>query len=84
MSTFKKYLGIIWMLLAPATVAFMAWQAADKVGKAAEAAKSNTTLQWAIILFIFMPICAGLFIFGWYSFKGEYNHLPQSSAEITD
>jgi heme/copper-type cytochrome/quinol oxidase subunit 2 len=84
MNAIKKYLGIIWMLLAPAVVIFMAWQAVDKVGKAAEAAKSNVTLQWVIILFIFIPICAGLFIFGWYSFKGYYNQLPQSSAEITD
>jgi CHASE2 domain-containing sensor protein len=84
MDTIKKFLGLVWMLLAPAVVGFLAWQAVDKIGKAAEAVKANVTLQWTIILIIFIPICAGLFIFGQYSFKGYYNQLPQSSAEITD
>jgi hypothetical protein len=84
MNTIKKYLGLVWMLLAPAVVSFLAWQAVDKIDKATEAAKANVTLQWIIILVVFMPICAGLFIFGYYSFKNYYDHLPQSSAEITD
>jgi CHASE2 domain-containing sensor protein len=84
MNTIKKLLGLLWMLLAPAVVGFLAWQAVDKIGKAAEAAKANVTLQWVIILVVFMPICAGLFIFGYYSFKGYYAHLPQSSAELVD
>jgi hypothetical protein len=37
-----------------------------------------------IILFIFIPICIGLLIFGYYCYKGYYDHLPESSAEITD
>jgi uncharacterized membrane protein len=84
MNTIKIFLGALWMLLAPAVVGLLAWQAIDKVGKATEAAKANVTLQWVIILIIFIPICAGLFIFGWYSFKGYYAHLPKSSVEITD
>jgi hypothetical protein len=84
MNTIKKFLGAVWMLLAPVVVIFLAWQAMDKIGKATEATKANVTLQWIIILVVFMPICAGLFIFGYYSFKGYYEQLPQSSAEITD
>lgn len=84
MNAVKKLLGIVWMLLAPVIVGFLFWQAADKINKAAEAAKSNVTLQWAIILIIFLPICIGLFIFGYYAVKGYYEHLPESSAEITD
>jgi len=72
------------MLLAPALVGFMFWQAAEKISKASAATKSNVTLQWVIILFIFIPICIGLLIFGYYSVKGYYDHLPESSAEITD
>jgi hypothetical protein len=72
MNTIKKILGIVWMLLAPV------------VGEAAAATKANVTLQWTIILIIFIPICAGLFIFGRYSYKGYYNQLPQNSEEITD
>ncbi len=84
MNTLKRLLGYIWMLLAPATVGFMFWQAADKISTASEATKDNVTLQWVIILFIFIPICIGLLIFGYYSIQGDYDHLPESSAELTD
>ncbi len=84
MNALKRFLGIVWMILAPALVGFMMWQASDKISKASEATKSNVTLQWVIILFIFIPICIGLLIFGYYSVKGYYDHLPESSAEITD
>lgn len=84
MNAIKKYLGIIWMLLSPAIIIFLFWQAADKIGKASEATKANITLQWSIILIIFLPICVGLLIFGYYAIKGYYEHLPESSAEITD
>lgn len=81
MNALKRFLGIIWMLLAPGLVAFMAWQASDKISKATAATKSNVTLQWVIILFIFIPICVGLLIFGFYSFKGYYDQLPERSDD---
>jgi ABC-type transport system involved in cytochrome c biogenesis permease component len=84
MNDIKKYLGIIWMLLAPAIVGFLCWQAFEKIGAATTATKSNVTLQWIIILVIFLPICIGLFIFGYYALQNEYEHLPESSAEITE
>lgn len=84
MNAVKKYLGIIWMLLSPVIVYFLIWQAADKIGQATEATKANIILQWSIILLIFLPICIGLVIFGFYAYKGAYDHLPESSEEITD
>ena len=84
MNTVKRFLGFIWILMAPAIIAFMLWQASDKISKASEATKSNTTLQWVIILLIFIPICIGFLIFGYYSVKGYYDHLPESSNELTD
>ena len=66
------------MLLGPASIIFMFIQAMEKVGLAAEGvAKINTALQWGIILFIFIPISAGLVIFGYYAYKGEYDQLPE-------
>ena len=84
MNALKKYLDIIWMLLGPALVGFMFWQASDKIGKATEATKANVTLQWSIILIIFIPICIGFLIFGYYAIQGAYDHLPESSKEIDD
>lgn len=83
MSTLKKILGLFWILLAPAAVIFMFQQAFEKIGLAPEGvAKTNTALQWGIILFIFIPICAGLVVFGVYSLKGEYSKLPEKSEDL--
>jgi hypothetical protein len=84
MNNIKKMLGLVWMAVAPLLIWFLASQAIQKIGNATEAAKSNVVLQWVIILFIFAPICVGLFIFGYYGFSGEYDHLPESSAELND
>lgn len=84
MNNIKKLLGIIWMIMAPALVVFMGWQASGKIAAAAPALKANVTLQWVIILAVFIPICIGFFIFGRYSLAGEYTHLPESSDEIDD
>ncbi|MDR6783636.1 hypothetical protein ABIE26_003045 [Pedobacter africanus] len=78
MNGLKKALGLFWIALGPASIIFMFMQAFEKVGLAAEGVqRTNTALQWGIILFIFIPISAGLVIFGWYALKGEYDHLPE-------
>jgi predicted Na+-dependent transporter len=83
MNSLKKFLGILWMLLGPVIILFLFMQAADKIAGAAEGiARTNTTLQWSIIILIFIPICAGLVIFGFYAWKGEYDHLPESSSDL--
>lgn len=77
MNKLKKTLGIFWMLLGPASIIFLFMQAFEKVGLAAAGVeKTNTALQWGIILFIFIPISAGLVVFGYYALKGEYDQLP--------
>jgi len=77
MNKLKKTLGIFWMLLGPASIIFLFMQAFEKVELAAAGVeKTNTALQWGIILFIFIPISAGLVVFGYYALKGEYDQLP--------
>ncbi|MFD0940441.1 DUF6814 family protein [Pedobacter boryungensis] len=83
MKAFKKILGLVWIILGPAAMIFMAFQAWDKVSKAeAGIAQTNTALQWGIILLIFIPIAIGLVIFGKYALAGEYDKLPESSEEL--
>ena len=78
MNGLKKALGLLWIILGPASIIFMFMQAFEKVGLAEEGVhKTNTALQWGIILFIFIPISAGLVIFGCYALKGEYDKLPE-------
>ncbi|MEY4334950.1 MAG: hypothetical protein RLZZ196_3700 [Bacteroidota bacterium] len=76
MNTLKKLLGYIWMVLSPAIILFLLYEAFVKIGSATEAAKANTILQWVIILLIFLPISIGFFIFGKYAAQNEYDQLP--------
>ncbi len=84
MNSIKKILGYVWMLLAPAIIFFLVFQAKNKIIHATEATRANTILQWVIILIIFTPICVGFFIFGKYASENAYDHLPESSEEIED
>ena len=84
MNTIKKMFGLVWMAVAPLLIWFLVSQAVQKVSDATDVTKSNVLLQWVIILSIFAPICIGFFIFGYYGFKGEYDHLPESSKELDD
>ena len=84
MNLIKKILGVVWMVLAPMIILFLASQAFQKISAASALAKSNVVLQWTIILAIFSPICVGFFIFGYYGLKGEYAHLPESSTDLED
>jgi hypothetical protein len=83
MNGLKKMLGVIWIVLGPAIIIFLVMQAIEKIAAAEEGiSRTNTSLQWSIIILIFIPICAGLVIFGYYGLKGEYDQLPSSSDEL--
>ncbi|MEY2646514.1 MAG: hypothetical protein RL158_490, partial [Bacteroidota bacterium] len=75
MNTIKKLLGFVWMLMSPAIILFLVFQAYVKIEAASEATKANTILQWVIILLIFLPISIGFFIFGKYAAQNEYAQL---------
>lgn len=83
MNTVKKFLGLVWMVLGPLAMTFLVIQAIEKVGLThTSIERTNTILQWGIILFIFFPISLGLMIFGFYAWKGEYERLPERSEEL--
>jgi len=83
MNMIKKFLGLIWMILGPIAMTFLFIQAIDKIGLAhSDIERTNTILQWSIILFIFFPISLGLMVFGFYAWKGEYDKLPENSDEL--
>ena len=83
MNALKKYLGIIWLLLAPVVIYFLVNRAVVHINAAGKKDINNPVI-WIIIIAIFTPIAIGLMIFGWYALKGEYDHLPESSAELKE
>ena len=83
MNQLKKFLGVIWLLLGPAVIFFLVTGAIQNIDPAGKK-DINNPIIWIIIITIFTPIAIGIMIFGWYALKGEYDHLPESSAEIED
>jgi len=81
MKEVKKYLGLVWMILAPALIYFLVAGAIENIDAAGKKDINNPVI-WLIIIGIFTPIAIGLFIFGWYAFRNEYEKLPENSAEI--
>jgi hypothetical protein len=82
MNAFKKLLGIFWLILAPLIVFALVDGALKNIGKGTR--EINDPVIWIIIIAIFAPIAVGLMIFGWYAFKGEYDHLPTDSKSLND
>jgi hypothetical protein len=83
MNTIKKYLGLVWLILAPTVIYLLVNGAILHVDPAGKKDINNPVI-WVIIITIFTPIAIGLMIFGWYAWKDEYQHLPETSAEIED
>lgn len=77
MRNLKKYLGIVWMLIGPAAIAFLILGAVNNIDPAGKA-DINKPLPWLIIISIFTPVAIGLMIFGWYAWKEEYTALSNS------
>lgn len=81
MNQVKKLMGVLWMLIAPMVIYLLVMGAIHNINS--NGVKDiNKPVPWIIIIGIFTPIALGLFIFGYYAFKGEYNKLPASSDEI--
>ena len=81
MNTIKKYLGLIWIILAPVIIYTLVSGAVTHIDPS-KTKEINNPIIWIIIITIFTPIAIGLMIFGWYAFKNEYEHLPESSEEL--
>jgi hypothetical protein len=70
MNSIRKLFGFVWMLLGPAAVIFLLYEAYNKIS---EKPTQDVYLPWIIIITIFTPIAIGLVIFGYYAVKGEYD-----------
>ena len=74
-------MGVLWMILAPVVIYFLVMGAVHNIDSTGTK-DINKPIPWIIIIAIFTPIAIGLMIFGFYSVKGEYDKLPESSNEL--
>ncbi|MBN8837302.1 MAG: hypothetical protein J0I09_08595 [Sphingobacteriia bacterium] len=79
MNMFKRYAGIVWMLVSPLSIWFLLQTAISEINKKPGI---DTKIQWGVFIIIFIPIGIGLLFFGYYALKGEYDHLPERSDEL--
>lgn len=83
MNSIKRYLGIIWMILGPASIIYGVIQAAAELSPSAKTAPTQETYTfWIIILIIFIPIAAGISLMGYYALQGDYDRLPKNGSEL--
>ncbi len=78
MNTTKKYAGLIWMLLGPLAIYYLVKTASGEIEKKP---MLDTWIQWGVFTIVALPIAAGMVIFGYYAWQGEYDHLPEESEE---
>ena len=75
MGIIKKIVGVLCMILAPVAAYLLTSEGIKKIAAALPADKANATTQWSILILIFMPVMAGLLLFGWYAVKGEFEEI---------
>ena len=81
MNTLKKYLGLLWIVVAVATYSILLKTSIAQINAKPT---SDTIIQWSIFAIIFLPIAFGMVIFGWLAWKNAYEQLPVSSDEVKD
>jgi len=81
MNILKRYAGLLWIIMGPLAIFYLIKTAAEEIAKKPVI---DTKIQWIVFVVIFIPIAIGLMMFGWYALKGEYDKIPESSAELED
>ena len=81
MNEIKRIAGFLWIVAGPLAIYYLVRTAINEINKKP---LIDTKIQWSVFVIIFIPIAIGIMIFGYYAVKGEYDHLPESSAEMTD
>ncbi len=81
MNAFKRYFGLLLLLIGPLLIYELIVGAIANIDTAGKK-DINNPIIWIIIIAIFTPIAIGLVIFGWYAYRGEYDHLPTKSKEL--
>ena len=75
----KRLFGIVWIILGPVAIFYLI---KTGLGEIAKKPVIDTKIQWGVFIIVFIPIAIGLVIFGYFAFKGEYDHLPEKSADL--
>ena len=81
MNTAKRWAGWLWICAGPVLLFLLIRTAILEVNRNPVL---DTRIQWGVFVVVFVPIAIGLVIFGWFAWKGYYDHLPETSSELED
>ena len=70
MNILRRILGIVWMVLGPLVLFYLIRAGMSDMARNPDV---DTKVQWGVFIVVFIPIVAGLVLFGYYSLKGEYD-----------
>ncbi len=70
MNKIRQYAGLLWMAMAILGLYFLGSAAYNQISANPVA---DTYIQWGVFVVIFIPICFGLFLFGWFAVNKEYD-----------
>jgi hypothetical protein len=73
MNAFKKFAGLICIVLSIAAVWFLFSRAIAELS--VTNVKPDKKIFWYSILPVYTPLMFGLALFGWYALKGEYDKI---------
>ncbi|MCB0573734.1 MAG: hypothetical protein KDC61_04115 [Saprospiraceae bacterium] len=71
MNSIKRIAGVLWMALALGAIWFLFTRASAELS--AETVRPDKKIFWYSILPVYVPLMLGLFLFGYYALKGEYD-----------
>jgi hypothetical protein len=78
MNKLKRIAGIVWMALGPVSMFYLLKTAAEEITRKP---LLDTKIQWSVFVLIFLPIAAGMVVFGYYALQGEYDSSAQTPEE---
>lgn len=78
MNKLKRFAGIVWMILGPISMFYLIHAAVAEIAKKP---LLDTKIQWIVFVLIFLPIAAGMVVFGYYALKGEYDFQNNASED---
>lgn len=78
MDQLKRVLGLLWMLLAFVALIMVTLMAQAEISRKPTA---DVWIQWGVFVGISLPIAIGLFLFGLFALKGEYDRIPTRSSD---
>ncbi len=81
MNTLKRYAGLLWVILGPIGIHYLIATAQAEIAKKPVI---DTKIQWAVFIVVFYPIAIGFILFGLYALEGNYDHIPEASAELEE